>query len=168
MQEATSREISNNSLALARATELGLDGAGYSYLPYSLEYPERSGLNREDINKFKLGPPRPVVFNQGVFMTQGQHKGAMLKTLLARMKRPFKAILFIDDRSGHIEAMRMMATTVSQDIFSVHFNLSETWTLPFLEGDKSKVERDWCGFAEALNRQRFRYPETRIYRSCER
>ncbi len=166
VHEATLREVYNNALELAKAEELGLDGNGYAYLPYSLENPEASGLSRSDIDIFKLGSPREVVFDQGVLLTQGQHKGAMLKTLMSRMQRKFKAVIFIDDRLGHIEAMRSMSDTVPQEIYSIHFNLSETWTRPFLQGDKTKTEKDWCVFADWLNREWFKDSTSRIYRSC--
>ncbi|MGZ3797840.1 MAG: DUF2608 domain-containing protein, partial [Pseudobdellovibrionaceae bacterium] len=166
VHKATLREIRNNSILLSTANVLGLQNEGQVYLPYQLELPEKSGLTADDIENFKLGEPNPVLFDRGVFFTQGQNKGAMLKTLLARMKRSFKAIVFIDDRLKHVQAVREMATSVSKEVLSVHFNKSELWTIPFLEGDKEQAQADWCQFSKMLNLDYFPNPEARIYRSC--
>lgn len=167
VHEATIREIYNNSLPLSTADELGFEGEGQVYYPYRVDKPEESGLSLEDIVKFKLNAPKPALFDQGVFFTQGQHKGVMLKTLLARMARKFKAVVFIDDRQVHIDAMRVMASLIPQNILSVHFNLSELWTIPFFEGTKSEAQQDWCNFAKFLDSKVFPDPSGRIYRSCD-
>lgn len=166
VHNATLREIQNSSLLLSTANTLGLGDEGQVYIPYRLDNPEESGLSFDDITKFKLGPPRPVLFDQGVFFTQGQHKGVMLKTLLARMGRQYRAVVFIDDRQGHIEAMRAMASTIPQDVLSVHFNRSELWTVSFFASAKNKTQNDWCEFAEELDSVSFPDPGARIYRSC--
>lgn len=166
VQRATLREMRRNSIPLSPAATLGLDGDGQTYIPYQLESPENSGLTTEDITYFKLGEAKPVLFEKGVFFTQGQHKGAMLKTFLNRMNRKFKAVVFIDDRSGHIQAMRAMAATIPHDVVSIHFNLSEDWTLPFFNSEKNKAQSDWCDFADYLNAKVFPNPEARAYRTC--
>jgi hypothetical protein len=164
--DASLRELNRHQLNLSTATDLALPFEGIPYIPYSLENPSWSGLTPTDLVNFKLSQPKQVLFDRGLFLTQGQHKGAMLKTLLSRMQRKFKAIIFIDDRSGHIEAMRQMATTIPHEIYSLQFNLSETWTKPFIEGPKDQVEADWCAFATWLNETWYTQPNTRIYRSC--
>ena len=167
VHDSTLREIKNNNLSLSTASDLGLDLEGQPYLPYIKDRPNESGLEQEDISRFKLGEANQVLFDKGVFFTQGQHKGIMLKTLLARMGKSFRSIIFIDDRSGHIEAMRLMAQTIPQDIYSIHFNLSEDWTLPFLKGPKEIVENNWCLFSDWLNSNWFLDSSSRIYRSCK-
>lgn len=164
-QRSTLREVSNNMVDLSIADELDLTGEGESYVPYQLDNIEASGLTDEDVETFKLGEARKVLFDQGVFFTQGQHKGAMLKTLLARMGRRFKAVIFIDDRIKHIQAMRSMAGTVAENIWSVHFKLSESWTLPFFQNSKDQVNRDWCYFAEWLDGNASGL-KNKIYNSC--
>lgn len=49
---------------------------------------------------------RPVRYEDGVFLTTGQHKGAMLADLLARTGHPQPAvILMLDDKQGNLDAM---------------------------------------------------------------
>jgi len=167
VHDATLREIFRNKLKFSSASELCLKNEGKLYLPYQLEHLNESGLTTSDVANFKLGPANFVVFDRGAFLTQGQNKGIMLKTLLHRMARKFKSVIFIDDRLKHIEAMRMMAKSVPEImIYSIHFNLSETWTQPFLKGNKLMVEKQWCDFASWLDKVVFKDPFKQIYQSC--
>src|SRR5262249_31785862 len=42
------------------------------YLAYDPAKPEKSGLTAEEVAKYKLPAPRPVLYANGVFMTAGQ------------------------------------------------------------------------------------------------
>jgi predicted enzyme involved in methoxymalonyl-ACP biosynthesis len=53
----------------------------------------------------KLGPARPVSYMDGIFMGAGQHKGAMLRTLLHKTNRLVKAVVFVDDTPKHCDRM---------------------------------------------------------------
>jgi hypothetical protein len=168
VRDATLREINRNNLHLSTAKKLGFFEEGKDYRPYDLNHIETSGLKVSDIETFHLSESKVVMFDRGVFFTQGQHKGAMLKTFLAKIHHSFKAVIFIDDRIGHIEAMRKMATTVSQDIYSLHFNFSENWTVPFFLNSKEKVQDAWCSYSQKIDNERYPKPELRIYLSCQK
>lgn len=56
------------------------DLPGGDFLPYDLADLEADGLTKEDVTAFGLAEPRPVSYANGVFMTAGQPKGAMLLT----------------------------------------------------------------------------------------
>lgn len=167
VQFPTIRELQRNQIVLTEENQIGLPRFNGAFVPYSLERPEEAGLSSKDITEWNLGTPRPVVFASGVYLTQGQHKGAMLKTLLHRMHRKFRAIVFIDDRRSHIDNMILAAETVSEDIYSIHFHYSEFWTKPFLEGSKNMVQDDWCQFAKSL-KARIGSPqyEQGVFNSC--
>jgi len=166
VKEATLRELYRNQISLSSARSLGLQVEPKVYFPYQLDRLAESGLTPQDVNDFKLGPANYVSFDLGAFITQGQNKGVMLKTLLHRMSRRFKSIIFIDDRLAHIESMKKMASSISEKVYSIHFNYSENWTQPFLSGDKSKVEKQWCYFVEQLYRSQPKYPNLKYYRRC--
>lgn len=168
VKEATLRELHRNQIPLTSARALGLQVQSKAYLPYELNRLAESGLTPQDVTEFKLGPASYVSFDLGAFITQGQNKGIMLKTLIHRMNRQFKSIIFIDDRLTHIESMRKMASRISEKVYSIHFNYSENWTQPFLFGDKSKVEKQWCDFIEQFYRSQPKYPDLRFYRRCEK
>jgi hypothetical protein len=72
------------------------------YKPYDPAEPEKSGLTAEEIKKYDLGPSRPVLYTNGIFMTAGQHKGIMLLTLLKHTNRDIKAVVYVDDNVRHV------------------------------------------------------------------
>lgn len=164
--EPTLREIERNNIYFSKSSQLGLSNNRLIYFPYDHLHPEQSGLSSQDISDFKLGPANYVTFDQGVYLTQGQNKGIMLKTLLYKMQRKFKAIIFIDDRLTHIETMKKMANNISEKVYSIHFNKSELWTKPFFDGGKEKEQGEWCKFSEWLNLSYFRNAEGKNYRDC--
>ncbi len=54
---------------------------------------------------FPPGAARPVHYEDGVMMVAGQHKGEMLRELIARhIGRPIKAVVAIDDQADNIAA----------------------------------------------------------------
>jgi len=59
----------------------------------------------------RKGKPAPVLrekgdsewsYMQGIMMTSGMNKGAMLELILARTSRNFSAIIFVDDSQSHV------------------------------------------------------------------
>ncbi len=49
---------------------------------------------------------RPARYEDGVFLTTGQHKGAMLKALLDRTDTPMPKVIFLaDDKQGNLDAV---------------------------------------------------------------
>ncbi len=164
--DATSREIERNNIKLSSEKELGLYSNSHFFLPYQLDQITESGLTETDAKDFNLAEAKYVSFDKGLYMTQGQNKGIMLKTLLHRMKRKFKTIIFIDDRITHIKSMKKMAQSISENVYSIHFNKSDNWTIPFYIGDKSEVQSQWCQFSQGLNQLTLEKTEKLIIRKC--
>jgi hypothetical protein len=73
-----------------------------------------------------IKPPKLVSYSEGVYMTAGQHKGAMLRILLAKTQQRFDAIVFVDDHAHHVQAV--------QDAFQ-HQSLPELWTYRYTKED---------------------------------
>ena len=113
VRDVTLRELNDSRYDLAGHTINPQAGYAGSYLPYSVERIEDSGLTREEALAWlgknrKISPPREVSFNEGVYMTAGQHKGAMLRMLLHKSEKSnhFKAIVFIDDTPKNVTSVR--------------------------------------------------------------
>lgn len=52
------------------------------------------------------GGSRPALYEDGVFLTAGQHKGQMMKALLDRGEHPYPSIIIIaDDKAHNLAAM---------------------------------------------------------------
>ncbi|MEM8866228.1 MAG: DUF2608 domain-containing protein, partial [Planctomycetota bacterium] len=145
--------------AFRTATELELEENGYDfvqtvlpitgaecgpYLPYDRDAVEQSGLTAEEAEQFDLpADPKEVSFEAGVFMTSGQHKGAMLLTLLARCDRDFKAVVFVDDHARHVVRVYDALARRGLDVTCFHYKLEDDNVKRFEYSDKSDVTRRW-------------------------
>lgn len=76
-------------------------------------------------------------------MTAGQHKGFMLKTLLARSPRNFRAIVFADDHEKH--TTRMTAAFADSPITTAcfHYVREQPNVKAFNESNKEAIAKQW-------------------------
>ncbi len=107
LRDATRRELLRNGYDLGRNAIAPRPGfvANDPYLPYQRGNLAASGLTAEAAARFGLGSPRPVSYRNGIYLTAGQHKGAMLRNLLARTGHDFRAIVFLDDSEEKVRDM---------------------------------------------------------------
>ena len=96
-RDAAERELERNGYHFG-ATALSVKERRGLFMPFDPAHPRAHGLSQEITEKIRDGL-RPVSYSNGIYMTAGQHKGYMLRTLLARAepKQSFNAILFVDD-----------------------------------------------------------------------
>lgn len=114
------------------------------YLPYDPTQPEKSGLSAEEIRKYKLGPPRPVLYTNGVFMTAGQHKGMMLLTLLRNSKRDIKAVVYVDDNVRHVGSVFSAAVARNIEVSSFQYQHEDVRVQRFQYSDKAAMDAAWA------------------------
>lgn len=150
IRDASIQEFQNNKIPLSSSAELRVPSLSTPFLPYDLAHLERSGLTKEDVENFDLEKPRLTIFDRGIFLTQGQHKGVMLKTLLARMQRKFTAIVFVDDRTSHIEGMRAAFANRPEKMVSIRFTKQEAAIEAFNKGDKHEAIAAWCKLSSGV------------------
>jgi len=99
---ATERELAAAGYDFA-ASVLPMEGVPEGpFAPYDPTDLAASGLTERDAASYGLGSPRPVTLSRGVFMTSGQHKGAMLLAALHRAVDPPEAVVFVDDHGRHV------------------------------------------------------------------
>ncbi len=113
------------------------------YLAYDPANPEKAGLTAAEIVKYKLPPPRPVLYANGCFMTAGQHKGMMLLTLLKHSARDIKAIVYVDDNVRHVGSVFSAAVARNIEISSFQYQHEDLIVQRFQYGDKTKVDAAW-------------------------
>lgn len=150
LRDATLREVRRNQIFLSSSAELGVHDLSEPFIPYQLDQPERFGLTDRDIEQFKLKPAQATVFDRGVYLTQGQHKGVMLKSLLSRMKRSFTAIVFVDDRASHIEGMRAAFTDRPEKMVTIQYSKQEQAIDAFNRSDKRQSIQEWCRLIDGV------------------
>jgi hypothetical protein len=116
------------------------------FQPYDRLRPQAHGLNA--VITRDLGDPRSVTYSDGLFMTAGQHKGFMLRTLLARTdsKTPlgdFSAIVFVDDREKHTKRVQQAFTEMPVDLATFRYSREDGNVSKFENSTKDHVIRDW-------------------------
>lgn len=119
-RDATERELLSNGYdfsqsAFAKDDKLGREFE-IPYFPYDENTIELSGITRAEAEEWIPDPdgiaglkkPRPVSYENGIYMTAGQNKGMVLRMLLHKTGNAakFKYIIFVDDQPKHTETIR--------------------------------------------------------------
>lgn len=129
-----------------------IDETCVRWIPYDVEAPDEAGLSAAEVEHFALSPePREISYGDGLVMSSGQHKGAILLALLHLMPSEYDAIVFVDDNLKNVH--RVYDALVQRDIeCSVfHYKREEPNVKRFVYGDKSSVDRQWRRIARALS-----------------
>lgn len=98
-ENGTLVDLRGNNMDFNRSTMRNTPGG--EFLPYDLGKPESAGFSSEEISMLKLISPWPVKFTNGVFLTGGLNKGAMMRTLLHRTGSNVCGIVFIDNKEKY-------------------------------------------------------------------
>ncbi|OYP37543.1 DUF2608 domain-containing protein [Rhodopirellula sp. MGV] len=139
-RNATESELERNGYDIA-GSALQINEKRGVFLPYGIEKEHRQGLDVETI--FDLGKPRPVTYSDGIYLTAGQHKGYMLRTLLARSKAKFAAIVFVDDHEKHTQRMHEAFEESPIDLATFRYSREDGNVARFNTSSKEHVVRDW-------------------------
>lgn len=143
-RSVTERSLRQNNMSFKKSA-IGTGTPG-TYLPYDVSKAAQYGLTPEDIAKAGLkGTGRPVSYMDGVYMTAGQHKGAMLKVLLHKAKRDFKAIVFADDHSKHTTRMQDIFGSSKLELAAFRYGAIDESVRSFHQSEerKQKATDDW-------------------------
>jgi hypothetical protein len=122
----------------------GLPGGPFDYHPYGF-------LKLSNIKRWGLpAQPRTVRFQEGMLMTQGQHKGAMLRSFLKRARLKPKAILFIDDTIKHVLNVEEGFGGTAVEIVGLHYTRTEERVKAAFEADKAPMAAEMERLKPAL------------------
>jgi hypothetical protein len=132
-----------------KATALAVtDVPAGEFKPLDPAKPEKSGLSAEEVKKYNLESPKPVLYTNGVFMTAGQHKGMMLITLLNQTNRNIKAIVYADDNVRHVGSVFSAAVARNIEVSTFHFQHEETLVQKFQFSDKANMDAQWAAIRD--------------------
>jgi len=147
-RSATERELKNNHYNFQHST-FEIQEKRTDFFPFDKERPYQHGLSPSIIAQ--LGSPRKASFSKGIFMTAGQHKGYMLRTLIARDPNApdYKAIVFADDHCKHSKNMLTAFKDSGIEIHAFQYTREKPNVDRFEASDKIEVIRQW----DALNAQ---------------
>lgn len=113
------------------------------FLPYDLSNPEKFGLSDELIKRLHLGEPREVAFSDGIYTVAGQHRGAMLRSLLSRSSQSFKAICHVDDEPQYCEQVMSAYDGTDVQVFTFHYSRTRGEVAKFNASTKPHVIKQW-------------------------
>lgn len=95
-----------------------------------------------------------VSFRNGVFMTAGHHKGEALQYLIAKSRKNFKAIIFIDDHERHTKRVfETMSKNESPEIITFRYGHQDQRVEEFKRASKNSIiqqTRDFLRMKNAL------------------
>ncbi len=140
---ATERALNENGYDFSRTALPVHDLPGGDYLPFDLDDLEADGLTTKDAAAFKLEEPRRVSYANGVFMTAGQPKGAMMITMLKYANPDVKAVVYVDDNIRHVAYVFAAVAGRGKEVTAYHYTREDKNVKRFQYGDKDDVSRRW-------------------------
>lgn len=146
---STERVLKMNNMWFASSAIGPMEGFAAPYLPYQLNKLAYYGLNQKDKETARLGNPRPVTYHNGIYMTAGQNKGIMLKTLLHKTGTKFKSIVFVDDHLKHTTRMQEILGKGKLDLVTFRYSKMDPQVNKFNQSDKKHVVKGWNVLREA-------------------
>ncbi len=150
-ENLTQRELARNGYNSAATAIAPRAGFAAPFEPYDLNDPTKSCLTAEDIQRLGLPKSKPVIYRNGVMMTSGQHKGAMLRTLLCKLGRSYSAIVFVDDHQKHVDRVFAAYQDQPGDVRSVKYSFMDVEVKAFHTGDKADVRAKWARLKDAIS-----------------
>ena len=152
----TQRELSRNGYEASLTAPGPRGGYAGKFLPYDLQNPEKSCLKAEELAAWGLKESKPSVYSEGVFYTSGQHKGAMLRALLCKVRKSYKAIVFVDDTEKHVDRILLAYQRYNVNVQSMRYGAMDAQVERFKKSDKKQVIEAWAvlkaAFEQAFGR----------------
>ena len=142
-RNATEDALRRNRYDLARGAPKVVDRFRGETIPYKLDKIAASGISREEANRFRLGEPRLVSYDKGLFMVSGQNKGAMLLILLAHCSRRFSAVVFVDDKEQHVKDVFTAVVARGVEIVAYRYSREDHLADLYKKSGHQKAHEQW-------------------------
>lgn len=124
---------------------------GSRFVPYDLGAPENFGLTARDAELYSLPvEPREVSYADGVLMTSGQHKGAMMLVFLHLVLQEYDAVVYVDDHVRHVSRVYDALSRRGIEVTTFRYTHEDDRVKRFAYGDKSEVTRQWQTIEDLL------------------
>lgn len=149
-REATERELKRNGYDFAKSALTPRKLPEGTFQPYDPNDPVKDGLTKAEIERFHLSDPRPISYENGIMMTAGQHKGAMLLTLLHDAANDIDAVVYDDDNIRHVANVYAAVLARGKEITAFNYTREEPNIKKFQYGDKKYVDQQWKQISKVL------------------
>jgi hypothetical protein len=150
-ENMTEQELTRNGYD-SSATAPGPEG-GFApkFLPYDLKNPAAACLSAQELAAWGLKEAKLSVYRQGVFFTSGQHKGAMLRSILCKVKKSYSQIVFVDDTEKHVDRVLKSYEAISSvNVVSMRYGAMDSQVEDFGRSDKSVEITSWSKIKNVL------------------
>ncbi len=152
LRDITSLALQDNGIDFTKQALGSIQGYPDTFLPYELAKPEAYGLSKDLVKSLNLEAPRPVSYSRGMIMAGGIQKGIVLRSLMHKTKRSFKAILFIDDAVHNTKDVQAAFTDTPITVMTFRYGREDQKVKEFQASDKSEVKRSWAEFKVLMDR----------------
>jgi hypothetical protein len=140
---ATERELRRNGYDFKSSALAAKNVQTGEFMPYNPEDPVKDGLTKAEIERFHLNKPRPITYENGIMMTAGQHKGAMLLTMLHDAANDIDAVVYDDDNIRHAANVYAAMLARGKEITAFQYTREEPNVRKFDFGSKKDVDARW-------------------------
>ncbi len=134
----TLRELKNNQMDFSK-TALKINEQD-TWLPYNLK--DLKVISPQEAKSYQLqSNARKVIYQEGVFLTAGQHKGAMLRILLYKASFLPKAIFFVDDHLKHSDSVQQAFAGQELSLYSFRYSHEDQNVNSFIQGEGKELAK---------------------------
>lgn len=138
---ATVRELERNGFHFAQST-LPHPPNGV-FLPYDQSHLDAAGFQKDEVSTLKLGKPRSAEFKNGVFLTSGQNKGAMLRVILLKTGETPCGIVFVDNKEQYSDQLKTAYSHSTVTLATFRYSREDQAMKDFENKDKTEVVQAW-------------------------
>jgi hypothetical protein len=148
----TQRELKRNGIDFStQAPRLRLRQT-CEVLPYDLEKTEAIGISQDLKAKLKMKVAKKICYENGLFFTEGQHRGVMLKFFTTHIARAVKNIIFINNFSKPLEDLKAAFENSSDlKIITLRYAGRDSF-VSLSDTQKSEASAAWSDFRNLIQK----------------
>lgn len=148
-RDATLRELKKADMDFSKSSLAQFSSTGH-FKPYDINNLEVSGISQVEKNRWNLKEAREVAFEKGVFLANGQHKGAMLKTIFQQAPN-IKAVIFVDDSPKNVHNVNdAFENSFGMEVTAFRYGRLDEEVHAFENSEKLQAKKDWVKLNQTL------------------
>lgn len=153
-RDITESHLKENEINFADNSPEVISDQTEDFIPYDPTNPEKYGLTADDLNLNKENIIPRVSYKKGLFLSAGLHKGLALKSFVFKKskKQNYKAIIFVDDKKYHCEAVASVYEKSPVDVVSLRYGFEDSRVNSFNQGKKLDSINGYYYFTEMKKR----------------
>ncbi len=158
----TSRGPEERSLTQRELKRNGIDFSSHAprlrlrqtceVLPYDLEKTEAIGISQDLKAKLKMKVAKKICYENGLFFTEGQHRGVMIKFFTTHVARAVKNIVFINNFSKPLEELEAaFEKSTDVNIITLRYAGRDS-SVSLSDAQKSEASGAWADFRNLIQK----------------